>query len=132
MSDLIFVTVSNIVLGLTRDEFEIARTRGLEFTQQPEPKPVEQRLLSAEQMESATGVPSSWWGTQARQKRIPHIRLGHYVRFNLDECVECAVVQVRLETTKTTPLAPVRAAPVPEHLTSHQKASRKPLKAKTL
>jgi hypothetical protein len=43
------------------------------------------KLLSAEAMEAATGVPASWFATQARERRIPFRKLGRYVRFDFDE-----------------------------------------------
>jgi excisionase family DNA binding protein len=38
--------------------------------------------LDAEQAGQLLNVPSSWVLAQARQDRIPHIRLGRYVRFD--------------------------------------------------
>lgn len=38
-------------------------------------------LLTAEEMEKRTSVPASWWLKQARERRIPHVMLGRYVRF---------------------------------------------------
>lgn len=39
------------------------------------------RLLTAEQVAEILGVPASWIYEQARKGRIPHIKLGRYVRF---------------------------------------------------
>jgi excisionase family DNA binding protein len=38
-------------------------------------------LLDAKQAGALLGVPASWVLAQARANRIPHVRLGHYVRF---------------------------------------------------
>jgi excisionase family DNA binding protein len=42
-------------------------------------------LLDAEQAGRLLNVPASWMLAQARAGRVPHVRLGHYVRFNRDE-----------------------------------------------
>jgi excisionase family DNA binding protein len=42
-------------------------------------------LLDADQAGELLNVPSSWVSAQARANRIPHTRLGHYVRFDRDE-----------------------------------------------
>lgn len=52
---------------------------------------VEQRLqgpaplLDAEAAGALLGVPKSWVLAEAREDRIPHVRLGRYVRFQRDE-----------------------------------------------
>jgi excisionase family DNA binding protein len=42
-------------------------------------------LLTADQAGELLNVPPSWLMTEARAGRIPHCRLGKYVRFNRDE-----------------------------------------------
>jgi excisionase family DNA binding protein len=42
-------------------------------------------LVNAATAAQLLNVPKSWVLEQARQDRIPHVRLGHYVRFELDE-----------------------------------------------
>ena len=39
-------------------------------------------LLDAEQAGALLGVPRSWVLAEARADRIPHVRLGRYVRFD--------------------------------------------------
>lgn len=39
-------------------------------------------LLTAQQAGELLGVPASWCLTEARHDRIPHVRLGRYVRFH--------------------------------------------------
>jgi excisionase family DNA binding protein len=41
-------------------------------------------LLDAKQAAALLGVPSSWVLAEARADRIPHVRLGRYVRFDAD------------------------------------------------
>jgi len=41
-------------------------------------------LLNAEQAAELLGVPKSWVFAEARADRIPHVRLGRYVRFDGD------------------------------------------------
>lgn len=40
------------------------------------------RLLKADDVGQMLGVKPSWVYAQARAKRIPHVRLGRYTRFN--------------------------------------------------
>jgi excisionase family DNA binding protein len=42
-------------------------------------------LLTAEQAAKLLAVPRSWVLAEARADRIPHVRLGRYVRFDADE-----------------------------------------------
>jgi excisionase family DNA binding protein len=50
------------------------------------PTPGESRpftpLIDAKAASELLGVPHTWLLAQARERRIPHHRLGHYVRFN--------------------------------------------------
>lgn len=41
-------------------------------------------LLNAEQAAELFNVPKSWILAEARADRIPHVRLGRYVRFDAD------------------------------------------------
>jgi excisionase family DNA binding protein len=42
-------------------------------------------LIDAKAAGELLGVPHTWLLAQARAGRIPHHRLGHYVRFNADD-----------------------------------------------
>jgi excisionase family DNA binding protein len=42
-------------------------------------------LIDAKAASRLLGVPHTWLLAQARAGRIPHHRLGHYVRFNTDD-----------------------------------------------
>jgi excisionase family DNA binding protein len=42
-------------------------------------------LIDAKAAGELLGVPHTWLLAQARADRIPHHRLGHYVRFNVDD-----------------------------------------------
>ena len=44
-------------------------------------------LLDAKSAGELLGVPGSWCLQEARHDRIPHVRLGRYVRFDRDELV---------------------------------------------
>jgi excisionase family DNA binding protein len=39
-------------------------------------------LLNAREAGELLGVPASWLLAEARRARVPHVRLGRYVRFN--------------------------------------------------
>jgi excisionase family DNA binding protein len=45
-------------------------------------------LLNAKQAGELLNVPASWVLAEARADRIPHVRLGRYVRFEADELRE--------------------------------------------
>jgi excisionase family DNA binding protein len=45
-------------------------------------------LLDAKAASELLGVPPSWLLAQARAGRVPHHRLGHYVRFSAEELQE--------------------------------------------
>ena len=45
-------------------------------------------LLTSEQLESRTGVPASWYEQAVREERVPHHRIGRYVRFRLSEIAD--------------------------------------------
>ena len=45
-------------------------------------------LLNAEQAAALLSVPKSWVLAQARADKIPHVRLGHYVRFQAEALEE--------------------------------------------
>lgn len=44
-------------------------------------------LLDAKGAAELLNVPASWVLAEARHERIPHVRLGRYVRFDADELV---------------------------------------------
>jgi excisionase family DNA binding protein len=70
----------------------LRRTRGIQ-NQQPTFTP----LIDAKAASRLLGVPHTWLLAQAREGRIPHHRLGHYVRFNPDDLKEW------LHETRSTP-----------------------------
>ncbi|MGA2322126.1 MAG: helix-turn-helix domain-containing protein [Solirubrobacteraceae bacterium] len=45
-------------------------------------------LIDAKAASQLLGVPHTWLLAQARERRIPHHRLGHYVRFNPEDLQE--------------------------------------------
>jgi len=44
-------------------------------------------LVTAKEAAELLGVPDTWLLSQARAKRIPHHKLGHYVRFDLEQLI---------------------------------------------
>lgn len=44
-----------------------------------------ERLLTAAELGERLSVPKTWILESARNKAIPHVRLGRYVRFDLDD-----------------------------------------------
>jgi excisionase family DNA binding protein len=70
------VTVSTPTIDPSALAAEIAGLIGRESTPP---------LLDARQAGQLLNVPASWMLAQARVGGVPHVRLGHYVRFNRDE-----------------------------------------------
>lgn len=56
-------------------------------------------LIDAKAASTMLGVPHTWLLAQARAGRIPHHRLGHYVRFNPDDLKDW------LQETRSMPAA---------------------------
>jgi excisionase family DNA binding protein len=52
-------------------------------------------LLDAEQVGALLNVPASWVRAQAREGRIPHLKLGKYTRFDADEIERWRQSQLR-------------------------------------
>jgi hypothetical protein len=91
MPDVILLPIPDVgVLALSREQFNAALLAGREF-QGLAPIPsttaptATTRVVSAEELQSTTGVPASWWMTAARERRIPFRKFGRRVRFNPDE-----------------------------------------------
>jgi excisionase family DNA binding protein len=58
------------------------------------------RLLDAKQLAEHLSIPESWVREQARLGQLPSIKLGHYVRFRLDDIKEhLSTIEQRASTT---------------------------------
>jgi hypothetical protein len=58
-------------------------------------QPPADALLDAKAAGALLGVPASWLLREARADRVPHVRLGHYVRFDRDELIAWRKAQTR-------------------------------------
>jgi excisionase family DNA binding protein len=54
-------------------------------SQLQDPQPVAATLIDAAEAARLLSVPASWVLAEARADRIPHVRLGRYVRFSMGE-----------------------------------------------
>jgi hypothetical protein len=52
-------------------------------------------LVDADELQARTGIPASWWMTQARERRLPFRKMGRYVRFDVAEIMACDAYQRR-------------------------------------
>jgi excisionase family DNA binding protein len=64
----------------TADLHELARALAPLIAEQPGPAP----LLDGDQAAELLQVPKSWLMSQAKAGAVPHVKLGHYVRFDRD------------------------------------------------
>ena len=105
MSDRVLIAANGIWLSLTAEQFEAARAAAQDFAPVSPAASVAPpgELLTAEQLEQRTSVPASWWETAARENRVPHRRIGKYVRFRFDE------VEAAFKPTDCDSLSAVRA-----------------------
>lgn len=95
-------------LALSLDQFEEARALGQRVVGPAAPPandPPEEPLLTAEQMETRTSIPATWFLEQARRDAIPHFRFGKYPRFRFSEvCETCE--RVRFADVSTSARSP--------------------------
>jgi len=85
---LIVIPIGNRLLALSEAEFEAALERGKELVnpvEQPYVEHTPEPLLTAEEAAELTRLPKQWLLEAARQGRVPHYRLGKYVRFKQSE-----------------------------------------------
>jgi hypothetical protein len=97
MPDLILLPFPGFgTIALSREQLESAREAARSLgcdgydgragaSQRSSPS---QRLVTADELEVSTGVPSTWWMAQARERRIPFRKIGRRVRFVLDEVLQ--------------------------------------------
>jgi excisionase family DNA binding protein len=76
------------MLSMTVDELVAARARAadlLSITREASSadETLNERLLDASEAAAVLGIKASWLLTRAREKRIPHVRAGKYVRFSI-------------------------------------------------
>jgi excisionase family DNA binding protein len=102
MTHLVLVPLGDRFLGLTGEEFKAALARGrlldgTTTTPAGANGDAPECLLTAEEMEKRTKVPATWFLEAARRGEIPHVRLGKYRRFQLDEVLACSRFQERVK-----------------------------------
>ena len=93
--NLVLLPLGDRFLGLTCEEFRAALERGRVLdgttaTPSGANGDAPEHLLTAGGMEELTEVPATWFLEQARLGRVPHHRLGKYVRFRFDEVLTCS------------------------------------------
>ena len=77
-------------------------------------------LISAEAAGALLGVPATWVRAQARAGAIPHVRLGHYVRFDRAELLEWRAAQASGARTGTRPVPRGAGSPANTGRTGHR------------
>jgi excisionase family DNA binding protein len=71
--------------GKTSNAAAIAEAIAVRVAELLAEQPASEDLLDAKAAAKLLGVPESWVRSEAREFRLPHIKLGHYVRFDRDE-----------------------------------------------
>lgn len=102
MTDLVLVPFGDRFLGLTGEEFKAALERGRVLdgtiaTPSGANGDAPEYLCTAEKMEERTKVGASWYLEQARRGKLPHHRLGKYVRFRFDAVLACSRFRERVK-----------------------------------
>lgn len=98
MNDRVLIPFGNHLLALSRDAFETAlrdgtaivcegRGAGSISSEDTASEAPRQSLLTPADAAQLLAVDATWLLRQAREGRIPHIRLGKYVRFNANAIV---------------------------------------------
>lgn len=101
MADLVLVVVPGLgPLAMTPDALRAARVRGREVFGEVDAPTVATdaaapALVDAADLEGRTGIPATWWMAQARERRVPHQRIGRRVRFDLAEVMASEAVRKR-------------------------------------
>lgn len=91
-------------LAMTREQFNSALAAGRAMSSAPptvDPQRPRDVLVDAAGMETRTGVPASWWMTQARERRIPFQKIGRRVRFDPVAVLESDAFRRRALTSVT-------------------------------
>jgi hypothetical protein len=91
MSEHILIPLPGLgTLALPRDLFEQHLLKPAEVTGSPQSE-----LVDADGLQARTGIPASWWMTQARERRVPFRKMGRYVRFDVAEVMACDAYKCR-------------------------------------
>lgn len=98
MADRVLIPFGDRLLALTPETFRAALEAGTALTPSSRAAASAEpptKLLSADELEERTGIPASWFATQARERRIPFHKLGRYVRFSFEEVMACEAFRRR-------------------------------------
>jgi excisionase family DNA binding protein len=107
MSDRVLVPLPDgRWLSLDREAFEAALAAGVEFAPAvgAPAAPTGPRLLTSEQLAEQTSIPATWFEEAARRDEIPCVRVGKYVRFDLDEVLSSLNPRIASARVKHKPL----------------------------
>ena|SRR5437773_12021399 len=87
---LVVLEFAGSPIALTREELAqaIERGRALVPAVPAATQSAPERWLDAEGMETATGVPATWWLDAARRGEIECLRAGKYVRFRICDAAQ--------------------------------------------
>jgi excisionase family DNA binding protein len=95
-------------LAMSREQFDAALMAGAEFAP-PAATPggvgaAGPRLLTSEQLAELLSIPSTWFEEAARRDELPCVRVGKYVRFDLDEVLSSLNPRIASARVKSKPL----------------------------
>ncbi len=92
---MVLIPFAGQLLALAPHQFQEAIERGRQIVpaHPTPPSPESERIVDAAGAAAMTGVPATWFESQARCGAIPHMRFGKYLRFNFGEILRA--VQAR-------------------------------------
>ncbi len=95
-------------LAMEREAFDAALVSGSEFSAADNGRsttvPSTARLLTSEQLSEQLSIPATWLEEAARRDEIPCVRVGKYVRFDLDEVLSSLNPRIASARVKSKPL----------------------------
>lgn len=92
-------------VALTSDDLRAALERARELVRDDRPDEASRaqraELLDADATARLLGVRPSWLLKRARERRIPHVRVGKFVRFDPDDVRKALSGDTRITSTQT-------------------------------
>ncbi len=101
-------------LAMEREAFDSALAAGSEFAPPSEVPNASNapRLLTSEQLSEQLSIPATWLEEAARRDEVPCVRVGKYVRFDIDEVLSSLNPRIASARVKGKPSQHIESAAV--------------------